>query len=54
MKLDSDHKTNKRRNSVIAVRVSDDLRDKLSELAKADKRTLSDFIRIKIEELFNC
>jgi predicted transcriptional regulator len=35
----------------ITIRVQPELRDRLLKLAKADKRTLSSFLAIQLEEL---
>ena len=37
--------------TVVAIRMSDELRKKLQALADADRRKLSDYIRVQLETL---
>lgn len=39
-----------KKNTQIGVRLSDELRDKLTKMADENKRTLSDYIRLLLEE----
>jgi len=43
---------NKQNKSVVLnIRVTEDIKAELQKQAEADKRTLSDFVRLKLEEL---
>jgi len=49
-------KTEKKRelkSEIIAFRVTASFKEKLQEMAQADKRELNDFIRLKLEECIN-
>ena len=49
-------KTEKKRelkSEIIAFRVAASFKEKLQEMAQADKRELNDFIRLKLEECIN-
>ena len=39
-----------KRNTSVNIRMTEDLRDELQRLATAHKRTLSDYVRILLEE----
>lgn len=39
-----------KKNTQIGVRLSDELRDKLTKMANENKRTLSDYIRLLLED----
>lgn len=41
------------KSEIIAFRVTASFKEKLQEMAQADKRELNDFIRLKLEECIN-
>lgn len=58
MGFNANNKTNnfylfklKKMNTTITLRISKSLKDKLEKLAVNDKRSLGDFIRLRLEEL---
>lgn len=43
--------TNRNMDNIVGIRMSNDLKASLQKLADADKRKLSDFIRVQLQRL---